>query len=129
MLDKGFIPEIEEICTKLPATRQTLLLSATMPPPSKKLADKFHKNPKIIEVSRTATANTSIKQWLVPVDPRKKREVLRGLLQSEKVNTAIIFCNRKTAVRERDKSLQRHGYAAGEIQGDMVQSYRIDDVE
>src|SRR3546814_10285640 len=97
------------IDTKLPATRQTLLFSATMPPPIKKLADKFLNNPKIIEVSRPATANTSIKQWLVPVDPRKKREVLRGLPQSEKVNTAIIFCNRKTAVRELAKSLQRHG--------------------
>src|SRR3546814_7555641 len=92
-----------------------LPISATMPPPIKKLADKFLNNPKIIEVSRPATANTSIKQWLVPVDPRKKREVLRGLLQSEKVNTAIIFCNRKTAVRELAKSLQRHGYAAGEL--------------
>src|SRR3546814_11852064 len=84
-----------------------------MPPPIKKLADKFLNNPKIIEVSRPATANTSIKQWLVPVDPRKKREVLRGLLQSEKVNTPIIFCNRKTAVRELAKTLQRHGYEIG----------------
>src|SRR3546814_391928 len=82
-----------------------------------------------MEVSRTATANTSIKQWLVPVDPRKKREVLRGLLQSEKVNTAIIFCNRKTAVRELAKSLQRHGYAAGEIHGDMDQSSRIAELD
>ncbi|HEY9579863.1 MAG TPA: DEAD/DEAH box helicase [Rhizorhapis sp.] len=129
MLDMGFIPDIEEICTKLPATRQTLLFSATMPPPIKKLADKFLNNPKIIEVSRPATANTSIKQWLVPVDPRKKREVLRGLLQSEKVNTAIIFCNRKTAVRELAKSLQRHGYAAGEIHGDMDQSSRIAELD
>src|SRR3546814_3116659 len=106
-----------------------LPISATMPPPIKKLADKFLNNPKIIEVSRPATANTSIKQWLVPVDPRKKREVLRGLLQSEKVNTAIIFCNRKTAVRELAKSLQRHGYAAGEIHGDMDQSSRIAELD
>src|SRR3546814_16236462 len=82
-----------------------------------------------MEVSRTATANTSIKQWLVPVDPRKKREVLRGLLQSEKVNTAIIFCNRKTAVRELAKSLQRHGSAAGEIHGDMDQSSRTAELD
>src|SRR3546814_5908775 len=66
-------------------------------------------NPKIIEVSRPATANTSIKQWLVPVDPRKKREVLRGLLQSEKVNTAIIFCNRKTAVQIGRASCRERG--------------------
>ena len=51
MLDMGFIPDIEEICTKLPKQRQTLLFSATMPPPIKRLADKFLQNPKMIEVS------------------------------------------------------------------------------
>jgi len=56
MLDMGFIPDIENICTKLPAQRQTLLFSATMPPPIKKLADKFLSNPKSIEVSRPASA-------------------------------------------------------------------------
>ena len=54
MLDMGFIPDIEEICAKLPAQRQTLLFSATMPPPIKKLADKFLSNPKSIEVARPA---------------------------------------------------------------------------
>lgn len=129
MLDMGFIPDIEEICTKLPQGRQTLLFSATMPPPIKKLADKFLTNPKHIEVARPATANASIKQWLVPVDGRNKREALRGLLKSENVNTAIIFCNRKTAVRELAKSLQRHGYSAGEIHGDMEQSARIAELD
>ena len=57
MLDMGFIPDIEEICAKLPAQRQTLLFSATMPPPIKKLADKFLSNPKSIEVARPATSN------------------------------------------------------------------------
>src|ERR1044072_6111105 len=60
MLDMGFIPHIENICTKLPATRQTLLFSATMPPPIKKLADKFLSNPKTIQVARPATAATNI---------------------------------------------------------------------
>ena len=55
MLDMGFIPDIETICAKLPANRQTLLFSATMPPPIKKLADKFLTNPKYIEVSRPAS--------------------------------------------------------------------------
>ncbi|HKR16333.1 DEAD/DEAH box helicase [Rhizorhapis sp.] len=129
MLDMGFIPDIEEICTKLPATRQTLLFSATMPPPIKKLSDKFLSNPKHIEVARPATTNSAIKQWLVPAEVRTKREILRNLLQNEDVNTAIIFCNRKTAVRELAKSLQRHGYAAGEIHGDMEQSARIAELD
>ena len=52
MLDMGFIPDIEEICSRLPKNRQTLLFSATMPPPIKKLADKFLSDPKMLEVSR-----------------------------------------------------------------------------
>src|ERR671916_970459 len=62
MLDMGFIPDIEEICEKLPTTRQTLLFSATMPPPIKKLADRFLSNPKYIEVARPASANINIAQ-------------------------------------------------------------------
>src|ERR671910_363963 len=65
MLDMGFIPDIENICTKLPANRQTLLFSATMPPPIKKLADKFLSNPKSIEVARPASANVNIAQHKV----------------------------------------------------------------
>src|SRR5215204_7787937 len=65
MLDMGFIPDIEEICTKLPAQRQTLLFSATMPAPIKKLADKFLTNPKYIEVARPASSNLNIVQHKV----------------------------------------------------------------
>ncbi len=124
MLDMGFIPDIENICTKLPTTRQTLLFSATMPPPIKKLADKFLSNPKYIEVARPASSNLNIEAKLVDVAPMKKREVLRGLLRSEDVHTAIIFCNRKTTVRELNKSLQQHGFRSGEIHGDIDQASR-----
>jgi superfamily II DNA/RNA helicase len=130
MLDMGFIPDIETICSKLPTNRQTLLFSATMPPPIKKLADKFLSNPKYIEVARPATTNTNIAQHKVPVaSNRVKREVLRHLLKADEVQTAMIFCNRKTTVRELAKSLQRHGFAAGEIHGDMDQSARIAELD
>jgi len=129
MLDMGFIPDIENICTKLPANRQTLLFSATMPPPIKKLADKFLSNPKSIEVARPATAGANIAQMLVPVEERNKRDMLRSLLRSEGVDSAIIFCNRKTAVRELNKSLKRHGFRSGEIHGDIDQSARIAELE
>lgn len=129
MLDMGFIPDIENICTKLPATRQTLLFSATMPAPIKKLADRFLSNPKSIEVARPATASANITQRLVRVDERKKRDVLRGLLATETVSTAIIFCNRKTMVRELNQSLKRHGFRSGEIHGDMDQSARIAELD
>jgi len=124
MLDMGFIPDIENICTKLPTSRQTLLFSATMPPPIKKLADRFLSNPKYIEVARPASANVNIAQFKVPVPSRKKRDVLRQLLKAEDVQTGIIFCNRKTTVRELNKSLNGYGFSSGEIHGDMDQSAR-----
>jgi superfamily II DNA/RNA helicase len=129
MLDMGFIPDIENICTKLPANRQTLLFSATMPPPIKKLADKFLSNPKTIEVARPASRNENIEQFVVKTSERNKRDTLRDLIEAEDVGTAIIFCNRKTTVRELAKSLQRHGYKAGEIHGDMDQSSRIAELD
>ncbi|MEY2926932.1 MAG: hypothetical protein RL367_1409 [Pseudomonadota bacterium] len=129
MLDMGFIPDIEHICTKLPANRQTLLFSATMPLPIKKLADKFLSNPKSVEVARPASANVNITQKLVKTDARKKRDVLRGLIASENVTTAIVFCNRKTTVRELATSLKQHGMRASEIHGDMDQSSRIRELD
>ncbi len=129
MLDMGFIPDIENICTKLPTSRQTLLFSATMPPPIKKLADRFLTNPKYIEVARPASANVNIAQFKVAVPARKKRDVLRQLLQSEDVKTGIIFCNRKTTVREINKSLNGHGFSSGEIHGDMDQASRIAELQ
>ncbi len=125
MLDMGFIPDIETICEKLPAQRQTLLFSATMPPPIKKLADRFLTNPKNIEVSRAASTNENIEQFKIEVPARKKREALRWILENDNVNTAIIFANRKTTVRELNKSLQRHGFKTGEIHGDMDQPARL----
>ena len=125
MLDMGFIPDIEEICSKLPKSRQTLLFSATMPPPIQKLAAKFLNEPKRIEVARPATANVNIEQRLINVRADKKREVLRDILRHEEFKNAIVFSNRKSTVRELATSLKRSGFAVGQIQGDMDQSDRI----
>ena len=125
MLDMGFIPDIEEICSKLPRNRQTLLFSATMPPPIQKLAAKFLNDPKRIEATRPATANVNIEQRLIEVRSDKKRDVLRDILRHEEFKNAIVFCNRKTTVRELATSLKRSGFAVGQIQGDMEQSDRI----
>jgi superfamily II DNA/RNA helicase len=129
MLDMGFIPDIEEICTKLPTNRQTLLFSATMPAPIKKLADKFLTNPKTIEVSRPASSNLLIDQRVLRVDGRKKKEALVCLLKGVEVTNAIIFSNRKTTVRELAQSLQRSGFRAGQIHGDMEQPERIKELD
>jgi superfamily II DNA/RNA helicase len=129
MLDMGFIPDIEDICAKLPRNRQTLLFSATRPPPIKKLADKFLSNPKSIEVARPATASALIEQRVVPTSSRDKRDTLRRLLRAEDVTTAIVFSNRKTTVRELAQSLRRDGFAAGQIQGDLEQPERIRELD
>ena len=125
MLDMGFIPDIEEICSKLPKSRQTLLFSATMPPPIQKLAAKFLTDPKRVEVARPATANVNIEQRLVEVRGDKKKDALRDILRHEEFRNAIVFANRKTTVRELASSLKRSGFAVGQIQGDMDQSVRI----
>jgi superfamily II DNA/RNA helicase len=125
MLDMGFIPDIEEICSKLPKSRQTLLFSATMPPPIQKLAAKFLNDPKRVEVARPATANINIEQRLVEVRPDKKKDALRDILRHGEFKNAIVFSNRKTTVRELATSLKRSGFAVGQIQGDMDQSDRI----
>jgi len=125
MLDMGFIPDIEEICSKLPKGRQTLLFSATMPPPIQKLAAKFLNDPRRVEVARPATANVNIDQRLVEVSADKKKDALKELLRESEVKNAIIFCNRKTTVRELAGSLRRARLAAGQIHGDMEQSERI----
>jgi superfamily II DNA/RNA helicase len=129
MLDMGFIPDIEEICTKLPNNRQTLLFSATMPAPIKKLADRFLSNPKQVEVARPASANTSIEQALVETTSRGKRDTLRSLLHADDLTTAIVFSNRKTTVRDLTESLRRHGFAASQIHGDMEQSERLRELD
>ena len=129
MLDMGFIPDIEFICEKLPANRQTLLFSATMPGPIKKLADRFLSNPKTIEVARPATANINIAQHKVMVSSRGKREALEHLLRNDEVTSALIFANRKTTVRDLNKHLKRAGFSTGEIHGDMDQSSRIAELD
>src|SRR5947209_6831468 len=129
MLDMGFIPDIEEICSKLPKDRQTLLFSATMPPPIQKLASRFLNDPKRVEVARPATANVNIEQRLVETRSDKKRDALRDILRHEEFKNAIVFCNRKTTVRELASSLKRSGFSVGQIQGDMEQAQRIAEFE
>src|SRR3954462_8279353 len=111
--------------SRLPKDRQTLLFSATMPPPIQKLAAKFLNDPKRVEVARPATANINIEQRLVEVSADKKKDALRDILRHEEFKNAIVFANRKTTVRELASSLKRSGFAVGQIQGDMEQPRRI----
>ena len=127
MLDMGFIPDIERICKLVPFTRQTLFFSATMPPEITRLTEAFLHNPVRIEVARAATTADNIEQGLVAsASGPAKRETLRRLIRSaENFKNAIIFCNRKRDVEVLHKSLQRHGFSAGALHGDMDQRARM----
>ncbi len=125
MLDMGFIPDIEKICSKLPAIRQTLLFSATMPNEIKRLTQKFLSNPKEVEVARQSSTAENVEQFIIQVHPREKDKVLDQLIQQEKVQNAFIFCNRKRDVDVLAKWLERScGYAAKPMHGDMDQKFR-----
>ncbi|MFZ1991849.1 MAG: DEAD/DEAH box helicase, partial [Alphaproteobacteria bacterium] len=126
MLDMGFIPDIERICSLLPFTRQTMLFSATMPPEITHLADKFLANPERIEVARQSSAAETIALRLLRTssDPKAKRAALRALIRSREVKNAIIFCNRKRDVDILAKSLKQHEFDAAPIHGDLDQSVR-----
>ncbi|MEL6571454.1 MAG: DEAD/DEAH box helicase [Pseudomonadota bacterium] len=133
MLDMGFIPDIEEIFKRTPFTRQTLFFSATMAPEIERITNTFLSNPAKIEVARAATTNTNIKQGVVmfkgsskPNEPSEKRALLRKLIdaEGEACTNAIIFCNRKSDVDIVAKSLNKYGYNAAPIHGDLDQSHR-----
>jgi len=127
MLDMGFIPDIERIVKMVPFTRQTLFFSATMPPEIEKLSKQFLQNPAQISVAPPATASATITQRAVsaPGEDYEKRAVLRGLIDGANLKNAIIFCNRKTEVATLWRSLDKHGYSAGALHGDMDQRSRM----
>ncbi|MBO0754506.1 MAG: DEAD/DEAH box helicase [Bradyrhizobiaceae bacterium] len=127
MLDMGFIPDIERICKLVPFTRQTLFFTATMPPEIRRITEQFLHNPVRVEVARPASTVTTTSQSLVKTgsEPHDKRDTLRRLIRSaDGMKNAIIFCNRKREVATLYRSLQRHGFSAVALHGDMDQSAR-----
>ncbi len=128
MLDMGFIPDIERIFKLTPPRRQTLFFSATMPPEITRLTTAFLKDPTRIEASRPAMTADTITQYIVRIptsDPKAKRTALRALVGREDVKNGIVFCNRKSEVDIVAKSLQKHGFDAAAIHGDLDQSHRM----
>ena len=128
MLDMGFIPDIERICKLVPATRQTLFFSATMPPEITRLVDAFLRNPARVEVARQATTAENITQWLVRSGglPEEKRDTLRRLIQGvDNFKNALIFCNRKRDVQIVYRSLEKHRFSVAALHGDMDQRARM----
>ncbi|SLN44475.1 ATP-dependent RNA helicase RhlE [Pseudoruegeria aquimaris] len=135
MLDMGFIPDIERIFSLTPFTRQTLFFSATMAPEIERITNMFLSNPAKVEVARAATTSENIEQGVVHYkasrkdrQAKEKRDLLRALIEQEGegCTNAIVFCNRKTDVDIVAKSLQKHGYNAAPIHGDLDQSKRME---
>ena len=138
MLDMGFIPDIERIFKLTPFTRQTLFFSATMAPEIERITNTFLSAPVRVEIERQATASERINQSVVMFTPKRKdreasekRGLLRQLIDSEGKNctNAIIFCNRKTDVDICSKSLNKYGYQAAPIHGDLDQTKRTETLE
>ena len=125
MLDMGFIPDVERIVSTLSKIRQTLFFSATLSDDIKKLGARFVMNPKVISVAPPAATASTITARLIWTEAKKKREVLRGLLKSEEINNAVIFCNRKRDIATLLSSLKRHNFKAVALHGDMTQSARL----
>lgn len=128
MLDMGFIPDIERICKLVPFTRQTLFFTATMPPEIQRVTEQFLQAPARIEVARASSTASTITQLLVASGPRdfQKRDVLREQIRAqENFKNAIIFANRKVEVATLCRSLQRHGFNAAAIHGDLDQPARM----
>lgn len=124
MLDMGFIPDIEKIISKLPAIRQTLLFSATMPDEIRRLADKYLMNPKSVSVAPPASTADLVEQHLVWVTPRTKRKALETIIRREDVRNAFVFLNRKRDIAALALWLKQQGFSAAALHGDMSQPER-----
>jgi len=128
MLDIGFRPDIEKILRRCPESRQTLLLSATVPPPVQKLAARYMREHEIMDFSVNELAVETIEQRYFTVDPTRKFELLERLLARERPQQVIVFCRTKRGTDKihdrlaRRKSLAAAGVAC--IHGDLAQSVR-----
>ena len=124
MLSLGFIDDIEWILRQTPSGRQTLLFSATMPLPIRKLADRYLFEPTHIKVENPTLTVESIAQTVVDVEPKQKLDVLCAIIQRERPDAAIVFRKRKATVDELVRSLGDRGIDAKPLHGDMTQGRR-----
>jgi ATP-dependent RNA helicase DeaD len=124
MLDIGFRPDIEKILRRCPKERQTMLLSATVPPPIERLANRYMNNPKKLDFSTTEVAAESIDQYYFTVDHDRKFELLLKLLQREQPRQAIIFCRTKRGTDRIHRRLKQSIDSVDCIHGDMQQTGR-----
>ncbi len=123
MFDMGFLPDLRRILKELPANRQNLLFSATMPSEIRKLADGLLCEPHVAQLSLSGPAET-IDHALVPVREEHKRELLEAILAEDACESAIVFTRTKHRARRLASQLDKVGYRAVSLQGNMSQSQR-----
>ncbi|TBL81304.1 DEAD/DEAH box helicase [Paenibacillus thalictri] len=124
MLDMGFLDDIQSILQLCPAERQTMLFSATMPANIRKLADRFLTNPEHVSVIPKQISAPLIDQAYIEVNERQKFEALCRLIDMEAPDLAIIFGRTKRRVDELAEALQKRGYSAEGLHGDLSQNQR-----
>ena len=126
MLDMGFIHDVKKIILKLPAKRQSLFFSATMPPEIQKLAATILFNPEKVEIVPVVATANLIKQRLYYVDKPDKKALLIHLLKDESIKTALVFTRTKHGADRVSRDLLRAGIKAAAIHGNKSQLARQD---
>jgi ATP-dependent RNA helicase DeaD len=124
MLDIGFRPDIERILRRCPRQRQTLLLSATLPPPVLRLAQRYMNDPVHINLSPTKPTVENIRQSYISVEEDRKFDLLLRVLETEQPRQCIIFCERKRWADDVYKLLRKEHKAVAAMHGDLEQRDR-----
>jgi ATP-dependent RNA helicase DeaD len=124
MLDIGFRPDIERILRRCPEQRQTLLLSATVPPEVLRLAERYMVHPQRLNLSPDRITVDKIRQLYFTVDEDRKFPLLLKLLEREQVRQCIIFCQRKRWAEDVYRMLRHHRQRVALIHGDLSQTLR-----
>ncbi|HMX37240.1 MAG TPA: DEAD/DEAH box helicase [Ferruginibacter sp.] len=124
MLDMGFIHDVKRVITKLPAKRQTLFFSATMPPEIQKLADVLLTRPAKVEVTPVSSTAEAIDQSLYLVEKKDKPSLLLHLLNNSSISSVLVFTRTKHGADKVVKFLHRSHIASAAIHGNKSQNAR-----
>ena len=124
MLDMGFRDDIEHILKSVPAARQLLFFSATMPRAIQELIKRYSRDPAWVKIEAHAQNAPQVDQVYYEVDRRSKLEVLTRLIDLHDFRYGIVFCSTKVMVDELDEHLHARGYAVDRLHGDITQAQR-----
>ncbi|MEM7164686.1 MAG: DEAD/DEAH box helicase [Planctomycetota bacterium] len=125
MLDMGFIDDVTTILKSMPADRQTLLFSATIPPRLKSLSKRFMREPQVVSTVTGMATVPEIRQCYLEVHPGDKEGFVLDMIDRYPDETCIVFCNTRKEVIELDRCLWGLGYDAGSLHGDHEQDQRF----